>query len=245
VYNLVRRSVPYEKQERWLRPVLQNAGEVGLPINLVELAMWEKRIQGVLYGRHCHVGERGRPGRIGGVRTATASYKGHRYPVEIINHCVWLYFRWSVSLLWALDASIVARPLSLRYAAAGGMAGVQAAFRYTARAGPAVKRRVVSALRALPAERAPAVTLEIQRQWSWAMSVHARTHGGHQLFVYVGSEGQVGYLATGRMTGEAGLLLAQHDATPERVGCLTPAVALGTNSVERLKHAHLRFSVDA
>ncbi|MEU1464643.1 IS6 family transposase, partial [Streptomyces sp. NPDC005727] len=20
-------------------------------------------------------------------------YKGHRYPVEIISHCVWLYFR--------------------------------------------------------------------------------------------------------------------------------------------------------
>ena len=29
--------------------------------------------------------------------TATASYKGHRYPVEIINHCVWLYFRFSLS----------------------------------------------------------------------------------------------------------------------------------------------------
>ena len=28
---------------------------------------------------------------------ATASYKGHRYPVEIINHCVWLYFRFSLS----------------------------------------------------------------------------------------------------------------------------------------------------
>jgi putative transposase len=27
------------------------------------------------------------------VSIATASYKGHRYPVEIINHCVWLYFR--------------------------------------------------------------------------------------------------------------------------------------------------------
>jgi transposase-like protein len=26
------------------------------------------------------------------VSTATPSYKGHRYPVEIINHCVWLYF---------------------------------------------------------------------------------------------------------------------------------------------------------
>jgi len=27
------------------------------------------------------------------VSTATASYKGHRYPVEVINQCVWLYFR--------------------------------------------------------------------------------------------------------------------------------------------------------
>lgn len=25
------------------------------------------------------------------------SYKGHRYPVEIINHCVWLYFRFTLS----------------------------------------------------------------------------------------------------------------------------------------------------
>jgi hypothetical protein len=31
------------------------------------------------------------------VRTATASYKGHRFPVEIINHRVWLYFRFSLS----------------------------------------------------------------------------------------------------------------------------------------------------
>jgi transposase-like protein len=31
------------------------------------------------------------------VTTATPSYKGHRYPVEIINHCVWLYFRFSLS----------------------------------------------------------------------------------------------------------------------------------------------------
>src|SRR6476661_8481454 len=32
-----------------------------------------------------------------GVRTATASYKGHRYPVWSIGHCVWLYFRFSLS----------------------------------------------------------------------------------------------------------------------------------------------------
>ncbi len=25
------------------------------------------------------------------------SYRGHRYPVEIISHCVWLYFRFPLS----------------------------------------------------------------------------------------------------------------------------------------------------
>ena len=56
------------------------------------VAMTETALAG-----HCHVGECRRPGRIGGVSTATASYKGHRYPVEIINHCVWLYFRFPLS----------------------------------------------------------------------------------------------------------------------------------------------------
>jgi hypothetical protein len=31
------------------------------------------------------------------VSTAVPSHKGHRYPVEIINHCVWLYFRFPLS----------------------------------------------------------------------------------------------------------------------------------------------------
>jgi putative transposase len=25
------------------------------------------------------------------------SHKGHRYPVEVISHCVWLYFRFPLS----------------------------------------------------------------------------------------------------------------------------------------------------
>ena len=29
--------------------------------------------------------------------TPILSYKGHRYPVEIINHCVWLCFRFTLS----------------------------------------------------------------------------------------------------------------------------------------------------
>jgi putative transposase len=31
------------------------------------------------------------------VGSAPPSYKGHRYPVEVIAHCVWLYFRFPVS----------------------------------------------------------------------------------------------------------------------------------------------------
>ncbi|MFJ4519264.1 IS6 family transposase, partial [Streptomyces sp. NPDC088816] len=31
------------------------------------------------------------------VDTAPPSYKGHRYPVEIISHCVWLYHRFPLS----------------------------------------------------------------------------------------------------------------------------------------------------
>jgi putative transposase len=31
------------------------------------------------------------------VSTATASYQGYRYPLEIINHSVWLYFWCSLS----------------------------------------------------------------------------------------------------------------------------------------------------
>ncbi|MFB7853544.1 IS6 family transposase [Streptomyces sp. NPDC056053] len=37
------------------------------------------------------------PGRGSLVSSAPPSYKGHRYPVEIIAHCVWLYFRFPLS----------------------------------------------------------------------------------------------------------------------------------------------------
>jgi putative transposase len=31
------------------------------------------------------------------VKSASLSYKGDRYPVEVISHCVWLYFRFPLS----------------------------------------------------------------------------------------------------------------------------------------------------
>ncbi|MET8331177.1 IS6 family transposase [Streptomyces sp. NPDC005181] len=36
-------------------------------------------------------------GRVCPVESVSPSYKGHRYPVEIISHCVWLYFRFPLS----------------------------------------------------------------------------------------------------------------------------------------------------
>ena len=30
--------------------------------------------------------------------SAPLSYRGHRYPVEVISHCVWLYHRFPPSL---------------------------------------------------------------------------------------------------------------------------------------------------
>ncbi|CAL9654388.1 hypothetical protein SUDANB176_06735 [Streptomyces sp. enrichment culture] len=29
--------------------------------------------------------------------SVSLSYKGHRYPVEVISHCVWLYYRFPLS----------------------------------------------------------------------------------------------------------------------------------------------------
>jgi putative transposase len=31
------------------------------------------------------------------VESTPPSYKGHRYPVEVISHCVWLYHRFPLS----------------------------------------------------------------------------------------------------------------------------------------------------
>jgi short subunit dehydrogenase-like uncharacterized protein len=75
------------------------------------------------------------------------------------------------------------------------------------------------------------------------MSLTARTAAGSEVRVEVDADGHPGYLATARMLGEAGLLLAEPGATPERAGSLTPATALGTANVERFDRARLRFSI--
>jgi len=56
------------------------------------------------YAGHCQVGDLVRPkGMISesirrrGISVGEVSYKGHRYPAEIIAHCVWLYHRLPLS----------------------------------------------------------------------------------------------------------------------------------------------------
>jgi short subunit dehydrogenase-like uncharacterized protein len=138
-----------------------------------------------------------------------------------------------------------AASLPLRYAAAGMMSGAQAALASAARARPSVRRRLSGALSAILPSSGFGPAGDRMEQWKWRISLTARTTAGHQVRVEVDADGHPGYLATARMLGEAGLLLAEPDATPRRAGCLTPATALGTGCVERFERAQVRFSVDS
>jgi short subunit dehydrogenase-like uncharacterized protein len=136
-----------------------------------------------------------------------------------------------------------AATLPLRFAAAGMLAGTQVAVGAMSKAGPSLRKPLSRGLgKMLPSSGfgPPEDRLE---DWTWTLSLEARTTGGHAVGVRVEATGQPGYLATARMLGEAGLMLAAPGVTPERAGCLTPATALGTGSVERFEAAKLRFTV--
>jgi short subunit dehydrogenase-like uncharacterized protein len=133
--------------------------------------------------------------------------------------------------------------LPLRYAAAGLLSGTQAAVLSAARARPAVRKRVGRTLsRVLPSSGFGPSGERLER-WSWRMSIEGKTAGAHNVRVNIVADGHPGYLATARMMGEAGLLLSEAGATPDRAGCLTPATALGTGCIKRFERAQVRFSV--
>jgi putative transposase len=48
------------------------------------------------------------------VSTAAPSYTGHRYPVEVINQCVWLYFRFPLSFR-EVEELMLARGVMVSY----------------------------------------------------------------------------------------------------------------------------------
>ena len=72
------------------------------------------------------------------------------------------------------------------------------------------------------------------------MEIHSRGHKAT-----VAAKGDPGYAATAVMMGESALTLAlDYDRLPPHTGVLTPATALGTPLVERLRSAGMTLEVD-
>ena len=83
------------------------------------------------------------------------------------------------------------------------------------------------------------------RAAGWFRSeLHAVASGGRRFRAVVAGSGDPGYAATAVMLGESALCLAEDDL-PERAGSLTPATAMGTALVERLRKAGHTYDVHA
>jgi len=82
-----------------------------------------------------------------------------------------------------------------------------------------------------------------ERGW-FRMAVDASTESGARYHAEIRGEGDPGYTATAVMLGESGLALAlDGDRLPDRTGSLTPATALGTVLVDRLRAASHTYEV--
>jgi short subunit dehydrogenase-like uncharacterized protein len=135
--------------------------------------------------------------------------------------------------------------LPLRYAAAAALGGMQAGFRALTRARPSVRDRSAGVMRkVLPSSGFGPAGAKLD-EWSWHLTVDARTAGGRYVRVDLDADGHPGYLTTAKLLGEAGLLLAEDGATPQRAGCLTPATAIGTAGLARFERAGARFAVSS
>jgi short subunit dehydrogenase-like uncharacterized protein len=133
--------------------------------------------------------------------------------------------------------------LPLRYAAAGALAGMQAGFRGLTRARPSVRDRSAGIMRKVLPASGFGPSGDKLEEWSWHLTADARTPAGHYVRVDLDADGHPGYLTTAKLLGEVGLLLGEDGATPERAGCLTPATAIGTQSLDRFERAGARFAV--
>lgn len=134
-------------------------------------------------------------------------------------------------------------PAPVAYAAAGMLSAVQAAMAAVARARPGLRTRASNGMRRVLPGAGFGPRADRLEDWRWRVVVNALTASGASVEARADAEGHPGYLATARMIGEAGLLLAEPGATPSRAGFLTPATALGTASAERFASARLRFGV--
>jgi short subunit dehydrogenase-like uncharacterized protein len=140
----------------------------------------------------------------------------------------------------ALAGSAATRPL--RWAAAGALAGVQAALRAGIQAPLAQRQRMARFLGAVTPPSGYGPRQDRLEGWTWTMSVMGRTAHGRTVDVGIAATGHPGYLTTARMLAEAGLLMAEAGATPAYAGCLPPSLALGTATLPRFERAGMTFT---
>ncbi|MGH2964246.1 MAG: saccharopine dehydrogenase family protein [Solirubrobacterales bacterium] len=75
------------------------------------------------------------------------------------------------------------------------------------------------------------------------IEIHGRTAKGAHYVCDVAAKGDPGYAATAVMLGESALCLALEDCPPPPAGVLTPATAMGSVLVDRLRAAGLTLQV--
>ena len=141
----------------------------------------------------------------------------------------------------AMPGGPATRPLQL--AGAGAVSLLQGGLSRLARSTPATRERVGAGLRRVLPTSGYGPHPDRLDGWRWLLTVTGTTTSGRTVVAQVDAAGHPGYLATSRMLGETGLLLAEDGATPDTVGHLTPSAALGTSSAGRFDEAQVRFRV--
>jgi short subunit dehydrogenase-like uncharacterized protein len=134
-------------------------------------------------------------------------------------------------------------PAPLAWVGAGAVSGSQAAMAGIAATPAAVRKRLSDGMSAVFPSSGFGPSADRLEGWDWSMTVTGRTGSGRAVVVEIDGAGHPGYLATAKMLGEAGLLLAEAGVTRDRTGCLTPAAALGTEHLDRFQHARLGFTL--
>ena len=86
---------------------------------------------------------------------------------------------------------------------------------------------------------------ETRRRGRFRIEIRTRTSTGARYRAVVAAQGDPGYQATSVMFGESALCLALDGSrAPDRTGVLTPATAMGSALVDRLREAGLTLTVD-
>jgi short subunit dehydrogenase-like uncharacterized protein len=84
----------------------------------------------------------------------------------------------------------------------------------------------------------------VRERGFFRIEIHASTSTGARYVCRIAAKGDPGYAATAMMLGQTALCLGLDDSLPSVAGVLTPATALGTPLVERLRAAGLRLDVE-